>query len=89
MSEDKVQQSLDEIKVAMAKVATLVEERNITAIEWRGEVCKKFDRIFKWLADLPCKERQERSKGQQIFDGLLWGAVGVTFGILIIHLGWK
>ena len=85
----RILDAVNEIKTDMAKVATLVEERNQSALQWRGDVCKKFDRIFTWLDSLPCKERQERSKNQQIFDGLLWGAIGVTFTILVIHLGWR
>jgi hypothetical protein len=80
---------LDNIKTEMSKmaanmevVATKVEERNSTAIAWRLEVCNKFDKIFKWLGGLPCKERAVNTK-------LLWLAIGVIGGLLFAHLGWK
>ena len=85
----KIIEKLEDIRVEMSKVATKVEERNESALIWRGDVCRKFERIFQWLDKLPCKEREERSKSQKIFDGLLWGGLGITFGILIVHLGWK
>jgi hypothetical protein len=88
MVEDRILEALENIKVEMAKVTALIEERNNTAVAWRLEVCEKFNRIFKWLSVLPCKERQERSNSQKIFDGLLWGAIGITFTLLIVHLGW-
>ena len=80
---------LSDIKLEMARVneeaqrtATLVEERNSTALQWRTDVCKKFDKIFSWLEILPCKERKLNTK-------LLWGAVCLIAGILIAHLGWR
>jgi hypothetical protein len=61
----------------MTKVATLVEERNESAIAWRGEVCKKFDKqneksdkqtekideLAEKIDKLPCPQREEITKG--------------------------
>ena len=69
-------------RIETKRIATLVEERNLSAMAWRGDVCKKFDKIFKWLEELPCKERKLNTK-------LLWGAVGLIGGIMIAHLGWR
>lgn len=95
-NDSQILNTLNEIKTEMIdarleakRIATLVEERNCSAIAFRDSVCKKFDRIFLWLEKLPCKERGERTKNQQIFDKLLWGAIGITFGILVVHLGWR
>lgn len=71
-----------ESRLEAKRIATLVEERNVGAMQWRGEVCRKFDKIFSWLELLPCKERKLNTK-------LLWGAIGLVGGILIAHLGWR
>lgn len=78
----KILDTLSEIKAEMSKFAAMVEERNITALQWRSDVCKKFDKIFKWLEELPCRERKLNTK-------LMWGAIVFVAGLIVAHLGWK
>ena len=73
-------EKLEDIKVEMARVATLVEERNFTAISWRDQVCKKFDKIFDWLEKLPCKERKSLS----IQVKALWGFIGAIVIAVVV-----
>lgn len=79
---EDIKKDVTEMRIESTKIATLVEERNDSAIVWRGEVCKKFDRIFSWLEKLPCKERTLNTR-------LVWGAIALIGGILLTHLGWK
>ncbi len=90
MSEDRLQATLDEIKTAIVKTATLVEERNTSAIEWRNNVCKKFDKIFEWLSELPCSERKAwySSMNRQML--FMWGVITGMGAMVLTHiLGWK
>lgn len=57
--------------------------------DYRKDLCQKIAYITKKLDDLPCKERGEMYKGIKTTQRLLWGAVGIVFGILLAHLGWK
>jgi hypothetical protein len=90
---DGIRQEMAEVKLNSTKIATLVEERNNSNVAWRGELCKKFDKIFAWLEGLPCKERgvtnDSRKNHVDTLLKLLWGALGIIFTILVIHLGWK
>ena len=85
----KILETLSDIKAEMAKIAAMVEERNTTALLWRGDVCKKFDKIFTWLENLPCKERATMYKDLNMILRLIWGAIGITFALLVVHLGWR
>jgi hypothetical protein len=101
MSEDRILEALDKIKTEMnavaieaREIATKVEERNDTAILWRMEVCKKFDKVFNWFENLPCREREERNKQESRTQTMLWTGswicVGVLFTLIAVHLGiWK
>jgi hypothetical protein len=86
---DEIKSGQEDNKVEVKRIATLVEERNNTAIIWRDNVCKKFDKIFEWLEKLPCKERGEMYKHIALTRKLIWGAIAITFGILVSHIGWK
>jgi hypothetical protein len=79
---DIIRKEMAEVKLNAIKIATLVEERNLSALQWRVDVCKKFEKIFNWLEILPCKERKLNTK-------LVWLAIGVLGTLLFIHLGWK
>jgi hypothetical protein len=64
--------------------------------EYRRVLCEKISEIkagqmklFEMLYDLPCKARGEMYKSFALTQKLLWGAVGITFGILAAHLQWK
>lgn len=85
----KILDKLDDIKAELIRIVTVVEERNTTALQWRGDVCKKFDKIFGWLENLPCKERLEKHKSSQLTLTLIWGAIGIVFALLAVHIGWK
>jgi hypothetical protein len=50
--------------------------------EYRRDLCRKIDIITNSISKLPCAERKLSTK-------LLWGAIGITFGIVVAHLGWK
>lgn len=41
----KILDKISNIEVNISKIATLVEERNSTALLWRAEVCSKFKEI--------------------------------------------
>ena len=45
--------ALEDIKVHVAELSTKVEERNVTAISWRDEMCKKFGEMRGY-----CQSRQ-------------------------------
>jgi hypothetical protein len=52
--QDSIREEQANVKIELAKVATQVEERNRTAIEWREGVCKKFTDMKTY-----CYARQE------------------------------
>ena len=85
----EIKSDMDRIALNAEKVSTLVEERNTTALQWRDDVCKKFDAIFTKLDGLPCKIHIEKHKNRVFYDSLLWGAIAITFGLTIVALGWK
>jgi len=101
MTEDKILEALDKIRIEMNHIAvnaqeiyTKVEERNTTAILWRQDVCRKFEKIFNWFEVLPCKVREERNKQETRTQTLLWTGswicVGILFTLIAIHLGvWR
>ena len=86
---DEIKSGQEETRVETKRIATLVEERNTSANVWRDSVCKKFDKIFEWLEKLPCKERGEMYKHLNLTRKLIWGAIGITFALVVSHLGWK
>ena len=86
---DEIKEGLEKSNLEAKRIATLMDERNSSATIWRDNVCKKFDKIFSWLETLPCRERAEMYKGFTFSRKLLWGALGITFAILVSHLGWK
>jgi hypothetical protein len=74
-----------EIKVLSERVENWMS----TTTEYRKLLCDKIDKINTKVELLPCKERGEMYKNAKFTTKLLWGALGITFGILIAHLGWK
>jgi hypothetical protein len=71
-TDPRILEAINDIKTEMAKVATKVEERNETALIWRGDVCKKFDRqnekidsLTNKIDKLPCPERAEANRGMR------------------------
>ena len=85
----EIKNDMDKFALSLEKVVTLVEERNTTALQWRTDVCKKFDAIFTKLDGLPCKIHMEKHKNRVVYDSLLWGAITITFGLVLVSLGWK
>jgi hypothetical protein len=90
-TEPRILEAINDIKTEMARIATKVEERNESALVWRGDVCKKFDRQNEKIDNLsdkvgllPCKERQSiytSVKGQL---AVIWV---VIVGIVIALFG--
>lgn len=72
----KILDSITEIKVDIAKVVTLVEERNCSALVWRAEVCKKFEGINKY-----CQSRQSSKVKTWIGIGLAFTIPMLTFAV--------
>jgi hypothetical protein len=63
---------------------------------YRVSLCKKIEEmrcdiksLTSSLGNLPCKERGEMYKGMSLTVKLVWAAIGITFGIVVAHLGWK
>lgn len=77
----------DDVEIRVLKER--VENWMSTTTEYRKALCEKIDRIGQKFESLPCKERGEMYKSAKFAAKLIWGAVGITFGILIAHLGWK
>lgn len=73
---------IQDIKVELASFTASVTEWMKTTTEYRKNLCDKIEVVKTRLSELPCKERRLGTK-------LVWGAIGITFGILIAHLGWK
>ena len=73
------------IEVLEERVSNWME----STTEYRKDLCRKIDIITTKLSELPCKERSEMYKNMKIIATLIWGGLGITFGILIVHLGWK
>jgi hypothetical protein len=70
----KILETITEIKIDLAKVVALTEERNNSALLWRTEVCKKFEGIKSY-----CALRQEHKQR-------VWLAI---IGVVIVGLvGW-
>ena len=85
----KILDAIESIRTDIAKVVTQVEERNNSALQWRSDVCKKFDKVFTWLEQLPCKERAGLYESVKNVLICVWGAIGIVFTILAVHIGWK
>jgi hypothetical protein len=73
---------INDIKVELASFTAKVSEWMETTKEYRVSLCKKLDEVRIDVAKLPCKNRLFQSR-------LMWGAIGIVFGILAAHIGWK
>lgn len=73
------------IEVLEERVSNWME----STTEYRKDLCRKIDIITTKLSDLPCKERKEIYDNFKMVATLIWGGLGITFAILIFHLGWK
>lgn len=76
-------------RILIAKLEERVENWMSSTNEYRLSLCHKIDKIMDKLAELPCKERSEIYKGIALREKLIWAAIGVTFTIMTIHLGWR
>jgi hypothetical protein len=76
-------------KTSIEVLAERVENWMSTTTDYRKELCRKIDIITTQVNGLPCKERGVMYKNNKVTFALLWGAVGITFGLLVSHLGWK
>jgi hypothetical protein len=76
-------------RVSIARLETQVSTWMDTTNEYRVNLCNKIDKIMTKFEDLPCKERGEMYKGMGITAKLMWTAIGVTFGLIAAHMGWK
>lgn len=93
----KVREELVEIKVEkledMPKEIAIVHERLESWMksteEYRRELSGNIVSIFKLLNALPCEARKEASRSDKIIRNLIWGAIGILFGILATHIGWR
>ncbi len=85
MSPQEVFNVIAELRVLKAHV----EDWMTTTNEYRVSLSNKLDIITTKVNELPCKERGAIYKGYGTIFKLLWGAIGVTFGLLIAHLGWQ
>lgn len=87
---------INDLKVTLASFTAKVTEWMDTTVQYRKDLCIKQDRILKKqdtfdekLTALPCKERGEMYKNIGKMTKVVWGAIGVVFGILAAHIGWR
>ena len=87
---------LNNLEVTVASFTAKVTEWMDSTVQYRKDLCIKQDRMLKKqdsldekINTLPCKERGEMYKNAGKMTKLVWGAIGITFGIVIAHLGWK
>ncbi len=73
-----------------------VENWMNTTTEYRHSLCEKINeikvsvgKVVDTVNNLPCKERGEITKGQGVTNKLIWAAIGIVFGLLVAHMGWK
>ena len=78
-----------EEREAFIKLQTQVEGWMATTTEYRVNLCNKIDKIMGRLESLPCRERAEIYKNIGITMKLLWAGLGITFGLIVAHLGWR
>jgi hypothetical protein len=79
----------EEDRTALVRLQTQVENWMATTNDYRISLCEKITKITDKLDSLPCRERGEMYKGMTLTNKLMWSALGITFGIVIAHLGWK
>ena len=79
----------EEDRTALVRFQTQVENWMTSTTEYRVSLCEKIGKIQDKLETLPCAARAEMYKGFGVTMKLVWSAIGVTFGILIAHLGWR
>jgi len=73
---------LKELEIQVASFTAKVTEWMETTTEYRKKLCDKIDGLKIDFAKLPCKGRIVQSR-------LMWGAIGIVFGILVAHIGWR
>ena len=86
----------EEQKIMLAVLKERVDEWINGSEQYRVTLCDKISelkngqiKIFEMLYDLPCKQRAEMYKGLNLTIKLMWTAIGVCFGLIVAHLGWR
>lgn len=83
-------------KVQIAILTERVNQWMLGTDSYRQSLCEKMTelkagqvKMFQMMYDLPCKARAEATKWQTTLFTLMWGAIGITFALLAIHLKWQ
>ena len=76
-------------RISLARLEEKVTQWMETTTAYRLSLCDKINKITDRLDSLPCRERGEMYRGLGITQKLMWSAIGITFGIMLAHLGWR
>lgn len=83
----------EEDRISLARLEEKVSGWMESTEIYRISLCNKIAemrqaqiKIMESLYSLPCKERGEMYRGLGVREKLMWGSIGITFGIMIKHL---
>lgn len=82
---EKLEDMPKEIAVMTARIDVWMKNTE----EYRKELSGNIVSIFTLLNALPCEARAEASRNEKLLRNLMWTAIGIVFGILAAHIGWK
>lgn len=82
---EKLEDMPKEIAVMTARIDVWMKNTE----EYRKELSGNIVSIFKLLNELPCEARAEASRNEKLLRNLMWASIGIVFGILATHIGWK
>jgi hypothetical protein len=80
---------INSIKVELASFTAKVGQWMETTKEYRISLCDKFKEVKDEVSNLRIDFSKLPCKGRVIQSRLMWGALGIIFGIVVAHLGWK
>ena len=83
-------------QLAIARIEERIENWMRTTEDYRRTLCEKITELrigqngrSDKVNDLPCKARAEMYKGFGLTMKLVWTAIGITFGMIAAHIGWR
>lgn len=82
---EKLEDLPKDVAVLNQKIASWME----STVQYRKDLDSALKEIFVKLKDLPCRERAEATKGDNIVRTLMWGAMAILFALIATHIGWK